>query len=110
MKERVAIYAPLGYDQILPPSWLGALHRIFAQIDEREAARFMESFVSGANLELGSPILMVREWITRYRKKNRKTPNTLYTSGNAVLDAWIAWRAGKEMLTYRPRPGKKVLM
>lgn len=80
-----------------PPGWQAismTAHYLFSRVDAAAAEDFMTRYVTGENLESGSPILLIRGQVVSLGTA-RTTPQ-----GNQILSllcrAWNTHRAGKE--------------
>ena len=74
------------------------------QIDGEAQREFAELLYTGAGLEVGSPILALRERLDRIREHRIKTPDREYIA--FIVTAWNAWREGRRLVKLqRPRSG-----
>lgn len=87
----------------VPPTIIGLTWWLFWGISADECAEFWTGLYSGASLEAGDPILVVRNQITGDNaKQSGRIPESAHLA--YVIKAWNAWRGGKELApTFRFR-------
>jgi hypothetical protein len=71
-------------------------HYLFSGIDPHQADEFYTSLISGANLDEGNPILVIRERLLR--EKGASTRRTSYYKVAVLIQAWNLWRTGKKKI------------
>lgn len=77
-----------------------ALHYLFNEIDPNEADPFFEALVTGANLEEGSPILLLRTYMMGPDWPNRARPQAAL-----IIKAFNYWREGRHLTRLRWQQG-----
>jgi len=79
----------------VPPSILLALITVFREIDAEGAVEFFDSFVTGANLSVGHPILDLRNKLAALAggRFEASAISRLYL----ILHAWNAFREGRKL-------------
>ena len=77
----------------MPPSTVGALWFIFAEVDEEGANEFWSGVFSLVELGTGSPMLALRQLLTNYSLRRMKVNNP-WRFGVAIK-AWNAYRKSK---------------
>lgn len=88
----------IGYIRAIkaPPAVVGTCFCIFARIDLDAAIDFFDGMASGANLNPGNPILVLRERLSDLREQTGLTLNSeRYIA--LFCRAWNHWRAGKKI-------------
>lgn len=82
----------------LPPSIIGLAHYVFTEIDADTAAWFFQRLADGADIQLGHPVLTLRESLTFDRRggfKKGRVPEDEYMA--MVVRAWNAVRRGSTL-------------
>lgn len=86
-----------------PSTTAGALHHIFAMLDEEDADVFWERLVDGVELADDSPVLRLREFMFRELTAQRRVERPRLQV--FTIKAWNAWRRGEPMLLLKWRVG-----
>jgi hypothetical protein len=81
----------------IPPGLLACCEYLFAEKDPVMAKTFCDNLVSGENLEKDDPIYVLREWLNRAEKQEKKTRNV----GNALVEYWNKFRRGEKITKFR---------
>lgn len=86
-------------------STLSALYFLFRQAEPDDAEMFFDLLSSGAGLEEGNPILVLRNTLIRMREntKTHKVNQNLVAA--FIIKAWNAWREGRVIHHLRFSPG-----
>jgi hypothetical protein len=88
--------------QLTGGSFYGAAFYILARIDAHAAADFFEKLASGAELEKGSPILLLRKNLSKGLPYGFGRGAWHFKQNFAVVvHCWNAWRDGKELFQMR---------
>lgn len=85
----------MRHGRMLPASIIGLTWWLFWQVDESDCAEFWERLISGANLDDGNPILLVRNQIIRRNAEAGRIPETVNLV--YIIKAWNHWRAGRDL-------------
>ena len=86
-------------------SLYAALYYLFSKVDEEDADAFFELLGSGAGLDEGDPILVLRNTLMKVRQQLRgSTAEPNYVAA-LFIKAWNAWRAGEKVGLLRYKPG-----
>lgn len=95
---RVSVEATveIGKKALLPPSVVGLTWWLFSQISVEDCTAFWYGMSTGANLEPGSPILLLRD---RIAKQVVEQPGRIPESHLLAwtIKGWNLWRAGKKL-------------
>lgn len=86
-------------------SMVALLMWIFEDIDAEDSEAFFDRLMRGANLDEGSPILALRNFLYRWATgKDQRSALPAELAVAVSIKAWNAWRAGREVrvLSYRP--------
>lgn len=78
-----------------PSGVAGAAHHVFSELDPDAAEYFFEHLLSGANLQAGSPIMRLREFMFSQITANRRVPSTKLMA--YWIKCWNYFREGREM-------------
>jgi len=103
--EEAARVASRAADTGLPKSVGTFTYFTLAKISKLDADRFFEAFITGINLEPGSPILALRKRLAH--KTGGRTGKELLTQValiGLVFRAWNAYRTGRTMSTIPLQP------
>lgn len=85
---------------LLPPSALGGLYVVFAELNEEDSCAFIDAFVSGQGLNQGNPILTLRnQLIGRTRSRSYAVPMRIAVAW--AIRAWNSYRRGEERQVLR---------
>lgn len=88
--------------QLTGGSFYGAAYYLLARIDDRAAGDFFEKLASGAELEKGSPILLLRKHLSKGLPFGfGRGAWHLRQNLQVVFYCWNAWREGKELYQLR---------
>lgn len=87
----------------VPYSSVGALHYLFASVDEADADDFLLKLARGENITAASPIWVLRERLIRARSD--RVPLTYKTKMAFVIRAWNAYRNGDQLVRLTWNPG-----
>lgn len=88
----------------------GLMLHVLGEIDREDAEFFFERLKDGADLENGSPILALREWLRNNRTEKNSGSKQVVRGMDAqvymtavIIKAWNAYRAGRQIkvLAYR---------
>lgn len=98
---------PMRQSSLMPGSLSAFLFGLFSRRDPEDAHAFLTSLTDGANLEDGSPILVLRQRLekaraTRITTRHRESDTTIAAW---TIKAWNAWRQGESISLLRFRPG-----
>jgi hypothetical protein len=93
IREYMQFYGPRMKQIIGPASLATACHFIFARIDEADAEKFMTSYVDGAGLEKGSPILTLRNRLIRDLASESRL--AVWQKFGMFIKAWNFYRKGE---------------
>jgi hypothetical protein len=89
-------------------SFYGAAYYLLARVDARAASDFFEKLASGAELEKGSPILLLRKHLSKGLPFGfGRGAWHLRQNLQLIWHCWNAWRDGKEL--YQMRLPKDVI-
>lgn len=84
--------------QLTGGSFYGSAYHLLARIDRDQAGDFFEKLASGAELEKGSPILLLRKHLSKGLPFGfGRGAWHLRQNLSLVFYAWNAWRDGKEL-------------
>ena len=75
----------------------GIAHHLFHRIDQGDAAEFFARIETGANMDLGDPVLTLRERLMRDQANLKKVPPFVQIA--YFIKAWNAVREGRELNT-----------
>ncbi len=107
LREVVKDVKPIIRATTMFPSLAGLSWWVLHKIDYADAHEFFERLRDGAGLEVGSPILALRDRLHAINRDNRM--RGLKTSHDHVLalvfKAWNAWREGKPVIRLYYKPG-----
>lgn len=93
LRSAVEATINIGKKAGLPPSIVGLSWWLFSQISVEDCATFWYGMSTGANLEPGSPILILRERIATEVARPGRIPETQLLAW--VVKGWNLWRQGK---------------
>lgn len=93
LRSAVEATISIGKKANLPPSIIGLTWWLFSQISIEDCTAFWYGMSTGANLEPGSPILILRERIATEVAKPGRIPETQLLAW--VIKGWNLWRQGK---------------
>jgi len=94
-RKSVAFITKIGTKRLIAGSVLAGLHYLFSQIDEIAADEFCQKLISGAGLDEGSPIFLLRErLVSNSLSKAKLKPE--YMAALAIK-AWNLQRKGKTL-------------
>lgn len=92
------------FDSLLVRSAIAAFHYIFTKKNEQKGNEFMESFRTGANLDVGSPILALRRNLSlRAEGKDRKPRLKILL----MVKAWNSFIKGEKINRLRASEKEK---
>lgn len=80
---------------LLPPGIATFCHYIFCKIDRIKAEAFFQSLRTGANLQVGDPILVLRNRLIADKAQKAKLP--FHEIVALVIKCWNFWRAGRKV-------------
>lgn len=85
-----------------PHPLAGAMYHEFSRRDQAQANEFFLRFANGDSLQMGNPILVLRNKMFREYAKPQRLPSNYF--GAFMVKAWNAWREGREihLLTWNP--------
>lgn len=86
-------------------SLYSALYFLFSKVDEEDADAFFELLASGAGLEEGDPILVLRNTLLRLKQQLRGGQAEPNYVAALMIKAWNSWRAGERISLLRYKPG-----
>lgn len=104
-KRSSAFYAKSGH--LLTPAIYSLLWWTFNEIDPDDCQRFFDMLSTGANLEAGSPVLVLRNTLSEI---NRRGVHSDYASRRRIagltVKAWNRWRDGETVKKLRFTPAE----
>lgn len=94
---RVAVEATvqMGKKGLVPPSIVGLTWWLFSNIDAQACSEFWYGVSTGANLEPGSPILILRERVTAAVGTPGRVPESQLLAW--TIKAWNLWRQDRTL-------------
>lgn len=85
--------------KFLAPSTIGLTWWLFSSLNEEQCAEFFDRLGDGAMLNLGHPILTLRNGLLNLTAKPGRIPETYSTA--VTIKSWNAYRAGRDMAIIR---------
>lgn len=103
----VEVAVAMRGSRLLPPSIIGLAWWLFWDINPDGCQTFWDGLHTGAGLEVGSPILRLREQIIEKAAEPGRIPETVILAW--VILAWNDWRAGRDdrVRAYSLKTGSK---
>lgn len=93
LRAAVEATVQIGKKAVLPPSVVGLTWWLFSQISTEDCAAFWYGMSTGANLQPGSPILVLRERVAKAAAEPGRIPESQMLAW--VIKGWNLWRADK---------------
>ena len=99
--ESIRVVGPLKSQFYVARSYLACCYYLFKLANAEKAHEFFSLLNTGAGLDVGNPILTLRNRLTRQTKKTTVPGNELMA---ITIKAWNAWVRGKNqtLLVWRP--------
>lgn len=97
LRSAVEATVTMGRRALLPPSIVGLTWWLFSNISVEDCTAFWYGVSTGANLEPGSPILLLRERVTKAIGEPGRIPESHLLAW--TIKAWNLWRQGRTLST-----------
>ncbi len=97
LRSAVEATVQMGKRATLPPSIVGLSWWLFADISVEDCTAFWYGVSTGANLEPGSPILLLRERVAKATSEAGRIPESHLLAW--TIKAWNLWRQGRTLST-----------
>lgn len=93
LRSSVEATVQIGKKAVLPPSVVGLTWWLFSQISTEDCAAFWYGLSTGANLQPGSPILVLRAKVAKVASEPGRIPESQLLAW--VIKCWNLWRNDK---------------
>jgi hypothetical protein len=85
------------------PATMAALYVLFSEVDAEDAEVFFNLLDSGAGLEEGDAILVLRNQLSRMKSETTRVDQNYVAA--LTIKAWNFWRVGTQVKQLKYRPG-----
>lgn len=93
LRAAVEATVSIGKKALLPPSIVGLTWWLFSQLSPEDCAAFWYGMATGANLEPGSPVLILRDRVAKAMTAPGRIPESQLLAW--TIKCWNLWRSDK---------------